>query len=123
MPQAQDPAGPSPRTICAEASHAILALTQSYARLFALRRAPFPVPHFVLAAGLAQLDLGLGDETEIKIENVPGVEKDQPPPLVQTAVLQLEEMASAGHPVAERACRLLCGVRASPAGGLLAAAG
>ncbi|KAL1868868.1 hypothetical protein VTK73DRAFT_3448 [Phialemonium thermophilum] len=50
-------AGISPRTVCAEAAQAIVALTHSYARLFSLRRTPCLLPYFVFAAGLSEIGL------------------------------------------------------------------
>ena len=44
-----------PREICAEAAQSILALAQSYDRLFTLRRFPGFVPYFIVTSGVLSL--------------------------------------------------------------------
>jgi hypothetical protein len=47
--------GVSPRDVCAQAADAIMALVNSYAQLYTLRRTPSFVPYFVLAASITHL--------------------------------------------------------------------
>lgn len=46
----------SPRTICTESAHAVIALAQSFRRIHTLRRTPAFLPYFVYAAGLMLLE-------------------------------------------------------------------
>ncbi|TLS20990.1 uncharacterized protein PpBr36_10784 [Pyricularia pennisetigena] len=48
----------SPRTICTESAHAVIALAQSFRRIYTLRRTPAFLPYFVYAAGMMLLEQG-----------------------------------------------------------------
>lgn len=54
-------AGDWPRTICTEATQAILSLAQSYDSLYTLRRMPCFAPYCVFAAGLTQTLLNIDE--------------------------------------------------------------
>jgi hypothetical protein len=56
-----DIGGEWPRTICGEATQAILNLTQSYASLYTLRLTPCFAPYCVFAAGLTQILLNIDE--------------------------------------------------------------
>jgi hypothetical protein len=56
-----DMAGDWPRTICTEATQAILSLAQSYDSLYTLRRMPCFAPYCVFAAGLTQILLNIDE--------------------------------------------------------------
>ena len=99
-----------PVTICAEASQAIIVLTQSYSRLFTLRRASSFTSYIVFAAGLMQISLTNAVQPSQNISGDGGGYTFGGAPssteLVELAIHQLAEMSPI-CPAAEEAKQAL----------------